>query len=147
MTEKPRRAINLPLAAALVAIAAAAGFGAAQWTGTKKAPVVAAVASSTPAAAVEPVQEVNIPGEYLKAAGIAVEAVAAGGLRSEILAPGSVAAQLFDRSGREPVRRSVKTGVPAYSPGLDRASAIAYDTGCGRCRFLGWLRQGIRGRT
>ena len=93
MTEKPRRAINLPLAAALVAIAAAAGFGAAQWTGTKKAPVVAAVASSTPAAAVEPVQEVNIPGEYLKAAGIAVEAVAAGGLRSEILAPGSVAAQ------------------------------------------------------
>ena len=88
MTEKPRRAINLPLAAALVAIAAAAGFGAAQWTGTKKAPVVAAVASSTPAAAVEPVQEVNIPGEYLKAAGIAVEAVAAGGLRSDILAPG-----------------------------------------------------------
>lgn len=92
MMEQQRRSMNWPLTAVLIAIAGALGFGAAHWMGSKNMPATAPVAAA-PAAVEEASQEVKIPTEYLKAAGIAVEQVGNGGLRSEILAAGAVVAQ------------------------------------------------------
>lgn len=92
MMEQQRRSMNWPLTAVLIAVAGALGFGAAHWMSPKNMPATAPVAAA-PAAVEEAPQEVKIPTEYLKAAGIAVEAVGDGGLRSEILAAGAVVAQ------------------------------------------------------
>lgn len=97
MIEQQRQTKNWPLAAVLVAaVAGTLGFGAAKWMGPASAPAAAPVAAAPAGAATaapEAAQEVKIPGEYLKAAGIAIEPVIEGGLRSEILAAGTVAAQ------------------------------------------------------
>lgn len=92
MMEQQRRSMNWPLTAVLIAVAGAIGFGAAHWMGPKDMPAAAPVAA-TQASVEQAPQEVKIPTEYLKAAGIAVEPVVDGGLRSEILAAGTVAAQ------------------------------------------------------
>jgi cobalt-zinc-cadmium efflux system membrane fusion protein len=70
-------------AAALVA-AAGGGFGIAKLT-THSAPPPAA-----PAAAAEGPRTVDVPGDYIAAAGIVVEPVAAGNLSTEIQAPATV---------------------------------------------------------
>lgn len=93
MIEQQNQSRNWPLVAVLAAaVAGTIGFGAAKWMGPSAAPASAPVAAG-PVAAAEAPQEVKIPSEYLKAAGITVEAVIDGGVRSEILAAGTVAAQ------------------------------------------------------
>jgi cobalt-zinc-cadmium efflux system membrane fusion protein len=93
MIDKPTRQMNWPLAAGMAAVAAALGFGAAHWTGTRSAPAAAPpaqapAASSARADAAMP--EIVIPAEYLQVAKIAVEPVASGGLDAEILTTGTV---------------------------------------------------------
>ena len=95
MTQPQRPYLGWLAVAALVAIAAALGFGAARWHAARNVPVpVPAAASAVPAAtstASGPV-EVKIPSEYLSIAKIAVEPIGDGGLKAEILTSGTVAA-------------------------------------------------------
>lgn len=90
MIEPRRQSIHWPLTGLLVAIAAALGFGAAHWSDTKKAVPAAPAPVAKPEESAPAV--IKIPAEYLKAANIAVEPVASGGISAEILAPGSVTA-------------------------------------------------------
>jgi len=99
MMEQARRTAIWPLvtgAAAVAAVAAALGFGAAHLLAARQAPVTTApatLAASTPPAAADSDQtEIKIPAEYLTAANIAVEAVGSGGLDGEILTAGTVVA-------------------------------------------------------
>ncbi|QYG02789.1 efflux RND transporter periplasmic adaptor subunit [Massilia sp. NP310] len=94
MNEQSRRP-TWPVAALLLAIAGALGFGAANLLQPKTPPQTIAASASVPAAggnATEPADEVTIPAEYLSIAGIAVEPVASGGLEAEILTAGTVTA-------------------------------------------------------
>ncbi|SHN43494.1 membrane fusion protein, cobalt-zinc-cadmium efflux system [Duganella sacchari] len=103
MMEQQRGPLGWPLVAALVAVAAALGFGASHWLAARHAPVAApastsgataAPAAATPAAAsaADNGVEVKIPAEYIVIAKIAVETVGNGGLLAEILTAGTVAA-------------------------------------------------------
>lgn len=93
MTQEQRFTLRWPAVAALVAAAAALGFGVAQWSSEKSGPVAALAAPPAPAAAGKPkTEEVKIPAEYLAIARIAVEPVGDGGLNAEILTSGAVAA-------------------------------------------------------
>ena len=94
MTEN-RRTTPWLLVAGVASAAAAIGFGAAQIG--KSAPAVApaaAIASApTPAPASDaPAGVVQIPDDYLQAAGITVEAITPGDVALEILAPATVTA-------------------------------------------------------
>lgn len=91
MMEHERRTMNWPLAAAMVAVAAALGFGAAHWLDARKVPA-AAPATPAPAQADSGVPEIKIPAQYLAIAKIAVESVTNGGMKAEILAAGTVTA-------------------------------------------------------
>jgi len=99
MNDKQHRPLNWPLVAVAVAVAAAFGFGAAKFL----APSSAVSAIATPAASQPqpkgPVaskesgfSEVTIPTAYLATAGIAVERIGEGGMRSLIPASGTVTA-------------------------------------------------------
>lgn len=85
---------NWPVIAAVAGAAALIGFGAARLaTPSAQAPAAsspspAAVTAEASAEAVE----VKVPADYLKAAGITVEAVASGDVTSEVLAPATVTA-------------------------------------------------------
>jgi len=94
MIEPRRQSSHWPLTGLLVAIAAALGFGVAHWSDTKKAAAMPAASAPAPVAKSEESAPavIKIPAEYLKAANIAVEPVANGGIAAEILASGSVTA-------------------------------------------------------
>lgn len=96
MMQPLRQQPGWPTVAALAAIAAALGFGAAHWLAARHmpmaAPVAAPAATAALAAADNGAVEVNIPAEYLTIAKIAVEPVGNGGLAAEILTAGTVAA-------------------------------------------------------
>ncbi|WP_019042606.1 efflux RND transporter periplasmic adaptor subunit [Comamonas testosteroni] len=92
MTEN-RRTIPWLLVAGVASAAAAIGFGAAQVGKPAATPVVAVATNPAPTSELEaPSGVVAIPDEYIKAAGIAVEAVTPGDVALEILAPATVAA-------------------------------------------------------
>lgn len=91
MMEQQHKAMNWPVTAALVIVAGALGFGIEHWM-RPNVPVAVTEAVVAAPEADNASQEINIPAEYLKAADIAVEPVSDGGLRAEILAPGTVAA-------------------------------------------------------
>lgn len=92
MTEQSRRP-TWQLTAILVAITGALGFGAAHLLQPKaQVQPASPPAASTPAGSAKPADEVKIPTDYLKVAGIAVEPVASGGLEAEILTAGAVTA-------------------------------------------------------
>jgi hypothetical protein len=88
MIEQQNQSRNWPLVAVLAAaVAGTIGFGAAKWMGPSAAPASAPVAAA-PAAAAEAPQEVKIPGEYLKAAGILSKPINGGyALKSWLPAP------------------------------------------------------------
>lgn len=91
MMEQHKPAMTWPLAGALIAVAAALGFGAAHWLDARKTPAAAPVAAAaSPQPDANP--EIKIPAEYLVVAQIAVEAVGNGGTSAEILSSGTVTA-------------------------------------------------------
>jgi cobalt-zinc-cadmium efflux system membrane fusion protein len=92
MNAPSSRSINWPLTVLAVAIAAALGFGAAQWMdgrGPAAAPTAAAPVQQDTARGTE----IKIPANYLPTAGIAIEPVADGGFEAEILTAGTVTAE------------------------------------------------------
>ena len=91
------RSLRWPAIAALVAIAAALGFGAAHWMGQKNIPSAVPTAAlptiTAPAAEAENSSpDIKIPDEYLAVARIAVELVTSGNLQTEIVVNGTVTA-------------------------------------------------------
>jgi cobalt-zinc-cadmium efflux system membrane fusion protein len=88
------RPVSWTIVAGLLAVAAALGFGAANWLAARHTPVAVAAALSPAVVAAGDTStlEVKIPDEYLSMAKIAVEPVSGGGLDAEILTTGTVAA-------------------------------------------------------
>ena len=94
--EQQRMQRAWPAIIGAVAIAAASGFGLANWLAKRNVPMPAP--TTVPAATPIKVQsatlaEVKIPTEYLSISKIAVEPIGDGGLRAEILTSGTVVAQ------------------------------------------------------
>lgn len=99
MKQEQRMKLSWPIVIGLAAIAAALGFGAANWFAKREVQTDAQIkppAASTPA---EPQtannsaeDEVKIPAEYLSASKISVEEIRNGGLEAEILAAATVVA-------------------------------------------------------
>ena len=92
MIKQESRRLNWPMLILIAAAAGALGAGAMYWARTKGEPAPASAAVATAEPRVLAPLEVIIPTEYLVAADISVEAVAAGGVDAEILAPATVAA-------------------------------------------------------
>lgn len=86
-----RSSMNWPVIVGVAGVAALIGFGAARMGSSANT----APAATAPASAAKPVadadDQVKIPGDYLKAAGITVEAITNGDVSTEILAPATVA--------------------------------------------------------
>ena len=91
MMEQLRRPAVWCIAGTCAAVAAALGFGAAQWMGTKPMPAAASVVATDAQPANDPV-EIKIPAQYLAAAKITVEPVTNGTLEAQILTAGTITA-------------------------------------------------------
>lgn len=89
MMDRQSNSLNWPVIATIAAIAAGIGGGVAYVLKPAESPAPKTVAE----AAAPRDTEINIPAEYLEAANIAVEPVAAGSVDAEILAPAIVASQ------------------------------------------------------
>lgn len=83
-----RQSPHWPMIAGIAAAAAVAGFGISHWVMPPQTPPQAETAATK--SSVGPA-EVHIPAAYLASANIAVEAVAAGGVDADIIAPATVA--------------------------------------------------------
>ena len=92
MIEQERRQSKWPTLILIVAAAAALGAGAMYLAQSTVAPAPPPAAVVVPESKDVASLEIRIPAEYLGAADIAVEAVRAGGVDAEILAPATVAA-------------------------------------------------------
>lgn len=94
MMEQQGRSMKWPLAAVVVAVTAALGFGAARLSSPGPATPAIAPAAASAAKETQPeaggFSEIKIPAEYLKIAEIVVEPIGDGGLASEILSAGTV---------------------------------------------------------
>lgn len=89
-----RSNMNWPMVVGVASVAALIGFGAAKVMAPKADAPAAPSSSASPAKVQADAggDEVKVPGDYLQAAGITVEAVASGDVSSEVLAPATVTA-------------------------------------------------------
>ncbi len=112
------RPFGWPMIGGVAAVAAIAGFGAAQFF---KASPPSAPAEEAGAAATGPA-EVKIPAQYLQTSNIVIEPVVAGAIGSEILAPATVSST---PQGKPSSSRALRAPSPGSTAGLATMSASA----------------------